>query len=150
MATSRSAPQAAFVLHQWDWSETSLILDLFTRDQGRLAAVAKGATLIQGEVTAVVRQGNSISGLTLASGETITAPMRRDDKSSAAAATVLPGAMVTTACSALDFRICETCMVVLPASFPERVHPTQHSVKKDFPAFAFLSGTPPRANPQSG
>ena len=43
MASSRSAPQAAFVLHQWDWSETSLILDLFTRDQGRLAAVAKGA-----------------------------------------------------------------------------------------------------------
>ena len=43
MATSRSAPQAAFVLHQWDWSETSLILDLFTREQGRVAAVAKGA-----------------------------------------------------------------------------------------------------------
>jgi len=31
------------VLHQWDWSETSLILDLFTRDHGRVAAVAKGA-----------------------------------------------------------------------------------------------------------
>jgi DNA repair protein RecO (recombination protein O) len=31
------------VLHQWDWSETSLILDLFTRDQGRVAVVAKGA-----------------------------------------------------------------------------------------------------------
>ena len=43
MASSRSAPQAAFVLHQWDWSETSLILDLFTREQGRVAAVAKGA-----------------------------------------------------------------------------------------------------------
>ena len=43
MATGRSSPQAAFVLHQWDWSETSLILDLFTRDRGRLAAVAKGA-----------------------------------------------------------------------------------------------------------
>ena len=33
----------AFVLHQWDWSETSLILDLFTRDQGRVAVAAKGA-----------------------------------------------------------------------------------------------------------
>lgn len=43
MATPRSAPQPAFVLHQWDWSETSLILDLFTREHGRLAAVAKGA-----------------------------------------------------------------------------------------------------------
>ncbi len=33
----------AFVLHQWAWSETSLIVDLFTRDQGRVAAVARGA-----------------------------------------------------------------------------------------------------------
>ncbi len=41
---SRGAPQlSAFVLHQWDWSETSLILDLFSREQGRIAAVAKGA-----------------------------------------------------------------------------------------------------------
>ena len=43
MATSRAGPQAAFVLHQWDWSETSLVLDLFTRDRGRIAVVAKGA-----------------------------------------------------------------------------------------------------------
>ena len=43
MASSRIGPQPAFVLHQWDWSETSLILDLFTRDRGRLAVVAKGA-----------------------------------------------------------------------------------------------------------
>lgn len=40
---SRVTPQHAFVLHQWAWSETSLILDLFTRGQGRLAVVAKGA-----------------------------------------------------------------------------------------------------------
>jgi DNA repair protein RecO (recombination protein O) len=33
----------AFVLHHYDWSESSLILDLFTREQGRLAVVAKGA-----------------------------------------------------------------------------------------------------------
>ena len=33
----------AYVLHQWDWSETSLILDLFSREHGRVAAVAKGA-----------------------------------------------------------------------------------------------------------
>jgi len=31
------------VLHRYDWSETSLILDLFTREQGRLAVAAKGA-----------------------------------------------------------------------------------------------------------
>jgi DNA repair protein RecO (recombination protein O) len=34
---------AAYVLHRYDWSETSLILDLFTREQGRTMAVAKGA-----------------------------------------------------------------------------------------------------------
>ena len=31
------------MLHQWAWSETSLILDLFTREHGRIAVVAKGA-----------------------------------------------------------------------------------------------------------
>lgn len=40
---SRGLGEAAFVLHQWDWSETSLVLDLWTRGQGRLAVVAKGA-----------------------------------------------------------------------------------------------------------
>ena len=34
---------SAYVLHQYDWSETSLILDLFTRERGRLAVAAKGA-----------------------------------------------------------------------------------------------------------
>ena len=37
------AQLAAYVLHRYDWSESSLILDLFTREQGRLAVVAKGA-----------------------------------------------------------------------------------------------------------
>lgn len=42
---SRRAPaaQPAYVLHHYDWSETSLILDLFTRDLGRVAVAAKGA-----------------------------------------------------------------------------------------------------------
>ena len=45
MATTRrtAAPLTAYVLHRYDWSETSLILDLFTREQGRLAVAAKGA-----------------------------------------------------------------------------------------------------------
>lgn len=38
-----AATQPAFVLHSYDWSETSLILDLFTREQGRIAVAAKGA-----------------------------------------------------------------------------------------------------------
>lgn len=33
----------AYVLHRHDWSESSLILDVLTREQGRLAVVAKGA-----------------------------------------------------------------------------------------------------------
>ena len=33
----------AYVLHRWDWSESSLILDVWTREQGRLAVAAKGA-----------------------------------------------------------------------------------------------------------
>jgi len=41
--SSRSAPLAAYVLHRYDWSESSLILDLFTREQGRIAVAAKGA-----------------------------------------------------------------------------------------------------------
>jgi DNA repair protein RecO (recombination protein O) len=43
---SRSAAatlQPAYVLHRYDWSESSLILDLFTREQGRVALAAKGA-----------------------------------------------------------------------------------------------------------
>jgi DNA repair protein RecO (recombination protein O) len=44
MATSRStAPIPAFVLHRYDWSETSLIVDLFTRPLGRVVVAAKGA-----------------------------------------------------------------------------------------------------------
>jgi DNA repair protein RecO (recombination protein O) len=41
--SSRSAPLQAFVLHRYDWSESSLILDVFTREQGRIAVAAKGA-----------------------------------------------------------------------------------------------------------
>lgn len=40
---ARHAPLAAYVLHRYDWSESSLILDLFTREQGRIAVAAKGA-----------------------------------------------------------------------------------------------------------
>ncbi len=36
-------PMVAYVLHQYDWSESSLIVELFTRAQGRVVVVAKGA-----------------------------------------------------------------------------------------------------------
>ena len=46
-ASARAAPMRAYlrayVLHQHDWSESSLIVELFTRTQGRIAVAAKGA-----------------------------------------------------------------------------------------------------------
>lgn len=35
--------ESAFVLHRYDWSESSLILEVFTREHGRIALIAKGA-----------------------------------------------------------------------------------------------------------
>lgn len=35
--------EPAYVLHHYDWSESSLILEAFTRQHGRVALVAKGA-----------------------------------------------------------------------------------------------------------
>lgn len=43
MAPRRIAEEPAFVLHRYDWSESSLILEVFTRQHGRVALVAKGA-----------------------------------------------------------------------------------------------------------
>jgi len=40
---SAAAPLAAYLLHRYDWSESSLIVELFTRERGRVAAAAKGA-----------------------------------------------------------------------------------------------------------
>lgn len=56
MATRRAAPSplAAYVLHHHDWSESSLILELFTREQGRVAAIAKGAKRPYSQLRAVL------------------------------------------------------------------------------------------------
>jgi DNA repair protein RecO (recombination protein O) len=44
LATSkRISDEPAYVLHRYDWSESSLILEVFTRHHGRIALVAKGA-----------------------------------------------------------------------------------------------------------
>ncbi|MGZ5198239.1 MAG: DNA repair protein RecO [Telluria sp.] len=40
---NRVSGQPAFVLHSYPYKETSLIIDLLTRDYGRVAVVAKGA-----------------------------------------------------------------------------------------------------------
>ena len=42
MATRRFSEEPAFVLHRYDWSESSLILEVFARHHGRIAVVAKG------------------------------------------------------------------------------------------------------------
>ena len=39
----KSAPQRAFVLHSYAYKESSLIVDLFTVENGRMAVIAKGA-----------------------------------------------------------------------------------------------------------
>ena len=43
MASKRISDEPAYVLHRHDWSESSLILEIFTRNHGRIALVAKGA-----------------------------------------------------------------------------------------------------------
>ena len=48
MATNKrraaaAGPLAAYVLHSHNWSETSLIVELFTRERGRVVVAAKGA-----------------------------------------------------------------------------------------------------------
>jgi DNA repair protein RecO (recombination protein O) len=49
-----AAPFEAYVLHHYDWSESSLILDLYTREQGRLAVAAKGAKRPHSQLRAVL------------------------------------------------------------------------------------------------
>jgi len=46
---------AAYVLHRYDWSESSLIVDLFTRELGRVVVAAKGAKRPTSQLRAVLR-----------------------------------------------------------------------------------------------
>jgi len=43
LAAKRISEEPAYVLHRYDWSESSLIVEVFTRHYGRIALVAKGA-----------------------------------------------------------------------------------------------------------
>ena len=52
---------AAFVLHRWDWSESSLVLDMLTREQGRMAVAAKGARRPHSNLRAVLLPFQRIS-----------------------------------------------------------------------------------------
>lgn len=53
-AVRSPATLQSYVLHRYDWSESSLILDLFTREQGRLAVAAKGAKRPYSQLRAVL------------------------------------------------------------------------------------------------
>lgn len=43
MISKRITDEPAYVLHRYDWSESSLILEVFTRTYGRVALIARGA-----------------------------------------------------------------------------------------------------------
>jgi DNA repair protein RecO (recombination protein O) len=49
-----AAGHPAYLLHRYDWSESSLILDLFTREQGRVVLAAKGAKRPYSQLRAVL------------------------------------------------------------------------------------------------
>jgi DNA repair protein RecO (recombination protein O) len=53
-AARAAAPLAAYVLHRWDWSETSLVVELFTRALGRVVVVARGAKRPTSQLRAVL------------------------------------------------------------------------------------------------
>ena len=43
MVIKRIIDEPAYILHRYDWSESSLILEVFTRTYGRVALIARGA-----------------------------------------------------------------------------------------------------------
>ena len=61
MATIRRTEEAAFLLHFTPYRETSLVVDLFTREHGRVAAVAKGAKRPRSALRAVLLQFQPLS-----------------------------------------------------------------------------------------
>jgi DNA repair protein RecO (recombination protein O) len=56
-----SSALTAYVLHRYDWSESSLILDVFTQAQGRIAVAAKGAKRPYSQLRAVLLPFQRIS-----------------------------------------------------------------------------------------
>jgi DNA repair protein RecO (recombination protein O) len=54
--------QPSFVLHSYPYKETSLIIDMFTRDYGRIALVAKGAKRPHSKLRGVLQTFQPLSG----------------------------------------------------------------------------------------
>jgi DNA repair protein RecO (recombination protein O) len=57
----RVAAQPAFVLHSYPYKETSLIVDVFARDYGRVALIAKGAKRPQSKLRGVLQTFQPLS-----------------------------------------------------------------------------------------
>jgi DNA repair protein RecO (recombination protein O) len=58
---NRVSGQPSFVLHSYPYKETSLIVDLFTRDHGRVGLVAKGAKRPHSRLRAVLQTFQPLS-----------------------------------------------------------------------------------------
>ncbi|WP_374363362.1 DNA repair protein RecO [Pseudoduganella danionis] len=58
---TKVAGQPAFVLHSYPYKETSLIIDLFTRDYGRVALIAKGAKRPHSQLRGVLQTFQPLS-----------------------------------------------------------------------------------------
>lgn len=67
--THRIHEQPAFVLHSWPYRETSLIIDAFTRDFGRIALIAKGAKRPHSALRGVLQHFQALSLSWSGSGE---------------------------------------------------------------------------------
>ncbi len=57
----RIAAQPGFVLHSYPYKETSLIIDVFSRDYGRIALVAKGAKRPHSQLRSVLQTFQPLS-----------------------------------------------------------------------------------------
>ncbi|WP_150599473.1 DNA repair protein RecO [Pandoraea fibrosis] len=66
---SRIAEQPGFVLHSYPYRETSLIIDVLTRDHGRIALVAKGAKRPHSALRGVLQTFQPLSLAWLGKGE---------------------------------------------------------------------------------
>ena len=58
---TKVAGQPAFVLHSYPYKETSLIIDLYTRDFGRVALIAKGAKRPHSQLRGVLQTFQPLS-----------------------------------------------------------------------------------------
>lgn len=81
----RVAEQPAFILHRYDYSEASLLLEVFARDHGRVGVIAKGARRAKAGYRALLNPfqpllldwsgGGELFTLTRAHAETAAVPL---------------------------------------------------------------------------